>query len=340
MNPRPMKPDAFVIAAFYKFVSLPDFEQRRQSLRSLCEENGVKGTILLAHEGINSTIAGPSEGIETVLDALQADPSIGSLKVKYSSASEIPFYRMKVRLKKEIVRLGRPDVNPGEQVGEYVSPEDWNALISDPGVTLIDTRNDYEIEIGSFKGALNPETKSFREFPKYVEEELSDKKDKPIAMFCTGGIRCEKSTSLLKKNGFKKVYHLDGGILNYLEKVDPSESLWEGDCFVFDNRVTVDHDLEPGEYDMCHACRHAISEQDKKSEHYIAGVSCPHCHDTLSAEQRERAAERQRQVEISKKIARKHIGMTPEERKSWREAKRKPSEMTKTPTKTGSKRSQ
>lgn len=318
-----MEPDAFTIAAFYKFVSLPDFEQRRRPLWTLCEENGVKGTILLAHEGINATIAGPPQGIEAVLKSLQADPAIGALKVKYSSASELPFYRMKVRLKKEIVRLGRPDVNPGEQVGEYIAPEDWNALISNPEVTLIDTRNDYEIEIGTFKGALNPATKSFRDFPEYMEKELSDKKDQPIAMFCTGGIRCEKSTSLLKKNGFQKVYHLDGGILNYLEKVDPAESLWEGDCFVFDNRVTVDHNLEPGEYDMCHACRHALSEQDKASEHYVEGVSCPYCYDSLSAEQRERAAERQRQVEISKKLDRKHIGMTPDERAAWREAKRK-----------------
>ncbi len=317
-----MKPDAFTIAAFYKFVPLPDFEQRRPTLLRLCEENGIKGTLLLAHEGLNATIAGPSDGIETVLRSLQSDPAIGPLKVKFSTADELPFYRMKVRLKKEIVRLGRPDVNPGEQVGEYVRPEDWNALISDPEVTLIDTRNDYEIEIGSFKGALNPETKSFREFPDYVDQALAGKKDQPIAMFCTGGIRCEKSTSLLLKKGFKKVYHLDGGILNYLEKVDPAESLWEGDCFVFDNRVTVDHNLEPGEYDMCHACRHAISEQDKASEHYVEGVSCPYCHDSLSEAQRERAAERQRQMEISKKLSRKHIGMTPAERAAWREAKR------------------
>jgi len=287
----------------------------------LCERNEIKGTILLAQEGINSTIAGPKEGIETILNSLQSDPAIGPLNVKYSSASEPPFYRMKVRLKKEIVRLGRPDIKPQDQVGDYVKPEDWNDLISDPEVTLVDTRNDYEVEIGTFKGALNPKTKSFRDFPEYVDKELADKKDKPVAMFCTGGIRCEKSTSLLLKKGFKKVYHLDGGILNYLEKVDPAKSLWEGDCFVFDNRVTVDHNLEPGEYDMCHACRHAISETDKESEHYIEGVSCPYCYESLSDEQRERAAQRQKQVEISKKLSRKHIGMTLEERAAWREEK-------------------
>ena len=212
-----MEADTVVIVAFYKFVPLPDFEQRRIPLCNLCERNGVKGTILLAHEGINATISGPQMGIDAVLNSLQSDPVIGPLKLKYSKATELPFYRMKVRLKREIVRLGRPDINPRDQVGEYVRPEDWNDLISDPDVTLIDTRNDYEVEIGTFKGAQNPETKSFRDFPEYVDKELAEKKDKPIAMFCTGGIRCEKSTSLLLKKGFKKVYHLDGGILNYLE---------------------------------------------------------------------------------------------------------------------------
>lgn len=325
-----MSSEAFNIVAYYKFVPLPDFEERRGPLLEVCEANGVKGTILLAAEGINSTIAGTEAGIEAVLDYLQSDPAIGPLVVKRSQADEIPFYRMKVRLKKEIVRLGMPEVNPNDQVGEYVAPEDWNALISAPNVVLVDTRNDYEYEIGSFKGALNPNTKSFRDFPQYVEEELADKKDQPIAMFCTGGIRCEKSTSLLLKQGFKKVYHLEGGILNYLEKVEAKNSLWNGDCFVFDNRVTVDHQLEPGDYEMCHACRHAITDEDKQSPHFQEGISCPYCHDSLSEEQRERAAQRQKQIEISQKLDRKHIGMTEAERLSIRdqklEAKRKNAE--------------
>lgn len=316
-----MSSDAITVAAYYKFVSLPDFEQRRQPLLEICEANGVKGTILLAAEGINSTIAGAEPGIDAVLDYLQSDPAIGPLVVKRSQADEIPFYRMKVRLKKEIVRLGMPEVNPNDQVGEYVAPEDWNALISNPEVIVVDTRNDYEFEIGSFEGALNPNTKSFREFPEYAEQVLADKKDQPIAMFCTGGIRCEKSTSLLLKQGFKKVYHLEGGILNYLEKVDADQSLWKGDCFVFDNRVTVDHQLEPGDYEMCHACRHAIDDEDIRSPLYQEGVSCPYCHDSLSEEQRARASQRQKQVEISRKLDRKHIGMTEAERLAWRNQK-------------------
>ena len=316
-----MSSQTYKIAAFYKFAPLPDYRERREPLRAFSEAQGVKGTILLAEEGINSTIAGPNNGLEKVLEYIQSDPAIGKLKIKYSKAPEIPFYRMKVRLKKEIVRLGRPDVNPSDQVGEYVDPEDWNDLISDPKVTLIDTRNDYECDLGTFQGAANPHTKNFRDFPRYVDSKLADKKDQPVAMFCTGGIRCEKSTSLLLKKGFKKVYQLNGGILNYLEKVDPADSLWQGDCFVFDNRVTVNHHLEPGSFDMCYACRHAISEKDKRSPQYIEGISCPHCFESLSDEQCKRAAQRQKQIEISQKLHRKHIGMTADERAAWREEK-------------------
>ncbi len=310
-----------LIVAYYKFVPLPDFEQRRRPLQTFCESQGVKGTILLAPEGINSTMAGTHDGVNAVLEYLQSDPAIGELEVKRSFSEEMPFYRMKVRLKKEIVRLGMPEINPNDQVGRHVPPEEWNALISDPNVILIDTRNDYEVDIGTFKGAVDPKTQSFRDFPEYVSKQLADKKDRPVAMFCTGGIRCEKSTSLLLHEGFKEVYHLQGGILNYLEKVDKSESLWEGECFVFDNRVTVNHDLEEGAYEMCHACRHAITEQDKQSPQYVEGISCPHCHDSLSEDQRARAAQRQKQIEIHKKLDRPHIGSSPEQIAAWREAK-------------------
>lgn len=312
-----------LVVTYYKFVDLPDFEKRKAPLLAVCEANEVKGTILLAAEGINSTMAGPEAGVNAVLDYLQSDSAIGELVVKRSWADECPFYRMKVRLKKEIVRLGMPDVNPNQQVGEHVSPEKWNELISDPSVILIDTRNDYEHDIGSFKGAMDPRTQSFREFPEYVDKELSDKKDKTIAMFCTGGIRCEKATSLLLREGFEKVYHLEGGILNYLEKVDPKESMWEGDCFVFDNRVTVNHKLEQGEYEMCRACRHTLTSEDMESDRFIEGESCPYCFDTLTEEQRHRAAERQKQVEISRALGRQHIGATELERQEWREMKLK-----------------
>ena len=316
-----MSSEKTTVAAYYKFVNLPDFEERRAPLLKVCEENGIKGTILLAAEGINSTMAGPDQGVRAVLDYLQNDPAIGPIEVKYSYTDEPPFYRMKVRLKKEIVRLGMPEISPNDQVGEYVDPKDWNDLISDPNVVVVDTRNDYEVEIGTFKGAINPNTKSFREFPEFAEKNLSENKEKAVAMFCTGGIRCEKSTSYLLNQGFKKVYHLKGGILNYLEKVDAPESLWEGDCFVFDNRVTVTHDLAPGGYDMCHACRHAITAEDRKSPKFQEGVSCPYCYDSLPRETRQRAAERQKQIEIHQKLDRAHIGMTPEERDAWRQAK-------------------
>ena len=316
-----MSGSGVLVVAYYKFVSLPDYRERREPLMRLCERHGVKGTILLAEEGLNSTMCGPEEGVEAVLESLQSDPAIGELVVKRSWAEEAPFYRLKVRLKREIVGLGMPEVNPNHQVGEYVPPERWNELISDPEVLVIDTRNDYECEVGTFQGAIDPGTKSFREFPEYVRQNLSDQKDRPIAMFCTGGIRCEKSTSFLLKEGFSKVYHLEGGILNYLEKVSPEESLWKGDCFVFDNRVAVNHDLEQGDYGMCRACRHVLSDEDRASAQYVEGTSCPHCFESLSAAQRARAAERQRQVEITRSLGRKHIGSTEQERLQWRQEK-------------------
>jgi UPF0176 protein len=240
--------NTLVIAAFYKFVDLPDYAELRAPLRAVCDANQVKGTILLAHEGINATIAGPRSGIDAVLAYLQADRRIGALEWKESYSDELPFARMKVRLKKEIVTLGVPEANPNFAVGNYVSPAEWNRLISDPRVTLIDTRNDYEVQVGTFKGALNPQTDSFREFPAFVRENLDPQEHRKVAMFCTGGIRCEKATALMLNLGFDEVYHLEGGILNYLETVQPTESLWEGECFVFDERVSVDHGLRRGSY--------------------------------------------------------------------------------------------
>ena len=299
-----------VVAAFYHFARLPDFQALQAPLLACCEANAIFGTLLLAEEGINGTIAGSRDGIDAVLKFIRADARLAGLAHKESYTDAPPFYRMKVRLKKEIVTMGVPGTDPESIVGTYTNAEQWNELISDPDVLVIDTRNDYEVAIGSFKGAISPNTKTFREFPEYVKKELADKKGKKIAMFCTGGIRCEKSTSYLKSLGFEDVFHLKGGILKYLETVKPEENLWEGECFVFDGRVSVDKNLHPGEYDQCHACRRPISEQDKTSEHYIPGVSCGYCIDEYDDEQRARFAERQKQIELAKKRGEQHIGKT------------------------------
>lgn len=303
-----------VVCALYKFVTLPDYESLREPLRLEMERLGVKGTLLLASEGINGTVAGSREAIDGLLAYLKAIPALAELDYKESYEDAVPFYRTKVKLKKEIVTMGVEGIDPRQVVGTYVEPEDWNALISDPEVTLVDTRNYYEYEVGSFKGAINPETESFREFPSYVAETLDPAKHKKVAMFCTGGIRCEKSTALLKQQGFEEVYHLKGGILKYLEKVPEEQSLWKGECYVFDNRVTVNHALEKGSFDLCHGCRHPITEQDKQSPLYEEGVACPRCHDSLSQDQRRRFAERQRQIRIAKARNEAHIGRAPTER--------------------------
>ena len=297
-----------VVCALYKFVTLDDFETLRAPLHTTMITNGVKGTLLLAEEGINGTVSGSRAGIDALLNWLKQDPRLADISHKESYEATQPFYRTKVKLKKEIVTMGVEGIDPKRVVGTYVKPADWNALISDPGVILVDTRNDYEVEIGTFKGAIDPATKTFREFPQYVKENLDPEKHKKVAMFCTGGIRCEKSTAYLKEQGFDEVYHLEGGILKYLEEVPKEESLWEGECFVFDNRVTVDHDLKPGQYDQCHACRRPITGEDKASEHYIAGVSCPHCIDEYTDEQRERFRQRERQVQIARERGEEHIG--------------------------------
>ncbi|MBL4611168.1 oxygen-dependent tRNA uridine(34) hydroxylase TrhO [Halopseudomonas sp.] len=289
-----------VVVALYKFVTLENYPDLRQPLLDVMLENGVKGTLLLAREGINGTIAGPRAGMDAVLGWLRSDPRLSDLDHKESLCDEMPFYRTKVKLKKEIVTIGVEGVSPNEKVGTYVEPADWNALISDPEVLLIDTRNDYEVSIGTFEGAIDPQTKSFREFPEYVKAHYDPAKHKKVAMFCTGGIRCEKASSYMLQQGFDEVFHLKGGILKYFEEVPLEQSRWNGECFVFDNRVTVRHDLAPGSFDQCHACRHPISAEEKASPQYEEGISCPRCYDSLPEKTRRRAEERQRQVKLAK----------------------------------------
>lgn len=292
----------------YKFVALENFEAMRQPLLTAMESNGIKGTLLLASEGINGTVSGTREGIDGLLQYLNADERINPISCKESLHEEQPFYRTKVKLKKEIVTMGVEGIDPRKTVGTYVKPSDWNALISDPDVTVIDTRNGYEIEIGTFKHAIDPKTETFREFPEYVAKTLSPEKNKKVAMFCTGGIRCEKSTAYLKEQGFDEVYHLEGGILQYLEDVPKEESLWEGDCFVFDNRVAVNHDLEKSDYHQCYACRLPITDEDMQSEKYESGVSCPHCFGTHTEDQLSRFREREKQVNLAKMRQQEHVG--------------------------------
>lgn len=283
-----------VVVTFYKFVRLPDFAEKRDSLLSQCEAQGIRGTILLAAEGINGTIAGSRQAIDSVLTFLRSDPRLVDLEDKESYADSAPFDRMKVRLKKEIVTLGLPEIDPSDRVGTYVSPQEWNELISDPEVTIIDTRNEYEVSIGTFRGAKNPKTASFRQFPDYVRNHLDPTKHKKVALFCTGGIRCEKATSFMMEHGFQEVYHLKGGILKYLEEVPIQESLWQGECFVFDQRIAVTEGLAAGTYDSCKSCGHPISEADKTAPQYEEGISCPYCFDSLTEEKRARQEARQR----------------------------------------------
>jgi len=266
-----------VVAAFYKFFPFPDFAEHREPLRSLCDSHGVRGTILLAPEGVNGTIAGPREGIHAVLAQLRSDARMADLEHKESFTDAPPFRRMKVRLKREIMGLGAPGSHSIGQVGQYVTPEEWNALLDDPDVLVLDTRNDYEVAVGAFDRAVNPKTTTFREFPEFVAENLDPRQHTKIAMYCTGGIRCEKASSFLLGQDFAEVYHLKGGILKYLETVSPEESRWRGECFVFDERVAVDHALQPGSHIKCRACGCAVSEEDCASELYEEGVSCPRC---------------------------------------------------------------
>jgi UPF0176 protein len=296
-----------VIAALYRFVRLDNFESLRQPLLQVMLDHEVRGTLLLAAEGINGTVAGSAAAVDRLLNYLRADPRLRDLDCKLSYDDDIPFYRSRVKLKREIVTMGVDDLDPA-QGGTYVDARDWNALIADPEVTLVDTRNAYESAIGSFEGALHPQTDSFRQFPAYAKQHLDPARHRKVAMFCTGGIRCEKSTAYLRQQGFDEVYHLRGGILKYLEEVPQAESKWRGECFVFDNRVSVNHALEKGSYDQCHACRLPITEADRRSEKYQPGVSCPACHDTRSDDERRRFREREKQVRLARERGEPHIG--------------------------------
>ncbi len=297
-----------VVCALYKFVELKDYKALKPLLLKTMEELGVKGTLLLANEGINGTVAGTRHGIDSLLRFLKSDSRLADLDHKESFDREMPFYRTKVKLKKEIVTMGVEGIDPRKSVGTYVEAEDWNDLISDPDTILIDTRNEYEFGIGTFKNAINPHTDSFREFPDYINKTLDPNKKQKVAMFCTGGIRCEKSTAYLKEQGFDEVYHLKGGILKYLENVPEENSLWQGDCFVFDNRVSVKHGLEVGNYELCHACRLPLTPEDKNHEHYEAGVSCHHCFNKTTEVQKKRFRDREKQLQLSKARGETHIG--------------------------------
>lgn len=304
----PHSKETIVVCALYKFTILDDYKALKDPLLELLLNHQIKGTLLLAREGINGTIAGSRDSVNQVQNWLNSDARFENMSYKESYHETNPFHRTKVKLKKEIVTMGVEDIDPKEIVGTYIKPKDWNSLISDPEVLLVDTRNDYEVHIGTFKHAINPKTETFREFPNYVKDNLDPNKHKKVAMFCTGGIRCEKSTAFLKQQGFEDVYHLEGGILKYLEEIPEDKSLWEGECFVFDNRVAVNHKLEKGQYDQCNACRLPITEEDKLHSKYMEGVSCSHCYEKLSDQQKQRFSERQKQIELAKARGEKHIG--------------------------------
>lgn len=299
-----------LVAALYKFVEIDDLLSLQSNLYEICEKNNIMGTILIANEGINGTISGKTNEINQTISLLKSDKRFTNIEIKYSSTDKQPFHRMKVRLKKEIVTIGLPEINPNNKVGTYVKPDDWNDLISDPNVVVIDTRNKYETKIGSFQNALDPETSSFREFPDWVKKFKSSKENanKKIAMFCTGGIRCEKASSLMKEEGFEDVYHLQGGILKYLETIDKENSLWNGECFVFDQRVCLTDELEVGSYKMCFACRMPITEEEMQNEKYIEGISCIYCYDKTTKEKKERFGSRQKQILLAKERGEKHLG--------------------------------
>ncbi|WP_436110588.1 oxygen-dependent tRNA uridine(34) hydroxylase TrhO [Neorhizobium tomejilense] len=305
---KPEATGAWLVAALYHFARFDRYESFREPLQAFCDENGIKGTLLIAREGINGTVAGSDAAISGLLAYLRAQPEFAGLEHKESRASKMPFLRMKVRPKKEIVTMGVEDIDPKRIVGTYVEPKDWNALISDPETIVIDTRNDYETAIGIFKGAVDPQTKTFREFPDWVKNNSGLHNKPKIAMYCTGGIRCEKATAFMKEQGFDEVFHLKGGILKYLEEVPAEESLWEGACFVFDERVSVEHGLKEGNHKLCHACRSPITAEEVTSPHYEEGVSCSTCYPTRTEEDRDRYRQRQLQIALARKRGVRHIG--------------------------------
>lgn len=298
MNSSPQN-DPVLVAALYRFAQLDEYRDMRAPLAAFCCGHGIKGTLLLASEGINGTVAGTDAAIDALMSHLDGIPALRGLDVKFSRAADMPFHRMKVRLKKEIVTMGVEGIDPLASVGTYVEAKGWNALIADPDTVVIDTRNDYEVSLGTFQGALNPDTQSFSEFPAWAERNRPALEGRKVAMFCTGGIRCEKATAYMKSLGIEDVFHLKGGILKYLEQVKPEESLWDGECFVFDERVSVTHGLETGDATLCRACRHPLTAQDRASPDHVEGICCPYCRDARSDEDRERYAERHRQVTLA-----------------------------------------
>ena len=304
--------DDICVAALYRFVALPNYADLRHPMLKRMQELKISGTLLLAPEGINGTIAAPETAIDALIQWLANTPHTGdrlaNLEVKKSWAKAMPFLRAKVKLKNEIVTMGVPGIDPQRSAGTYVDPKDWNELISDPDVLTIDTRNNYEIQIGQFENAVNPNTKNFREFPAYARSQLTTPAPSKVAMYCTGGIRCEKASSYLRELGFEEVYHLKGGILKYLEEIPPEDSLWRGECFVFDERVAVDHNLEQGSYTQCHACRMPLSAADRQSKYYAPGVACPHCHNATTPEQRARFQERHNQMSLARERGEAHLG--------------------------------
>lgn len=297
------------VVSFYRFTDVADPDKLKAGLQVICTRNHLLGTVLVANEGVNGTLSGTAEAVQSIFDWLQKALSLAeAIEGRWTESSDAPFRRMRVKVKKEIVTLGRPDIRPDKMTGRHVGVDEWNALLSDPKTLVIDTRNHYEFEVGTFKHAINPKTDSFREFPEFARNLVKTDPTRPLAMFCTGGIRCEKATALMLELGFSEVYHLQGGILKYLEEVDEEQNLWEGECFVFDTRVAVDRDLAEGGYVQCHACRRPLSSEDIESPHYREGVSCPKCIDTLEADRAARLEERRKQVALARKRGDKHIG--------------------------------